>query len=125
MEPLFEMLAELVLQIVFELLAEFGARTVSAMLERRPHPWLAGIGYVVFGAIAGAISLWPFPESFLKTTTTRVLNLLLTPVVAGLAMSALGRWRRGKDQALVRIDRFAWGYVFALAMAAVRFAAAR
>lgn len=39
----------------------------------------------------------------------------------GLLMSAMGTWRRRRGEELLRIDRFAYGYVFALALAIVRF----
>ena len=37
-------------------------------------------------------------------------------------MAGIGAWRRRRDQELIRLDRFAYGYLFALAMAAIRFA---
>jgi hypothetical protein len=43
------------------------------------------------------------------------------PGRAGLAMMARGAWRRRRDQELIRLDKFAYGYLFALAMALVRF----
>jgi hypothetical protein len=36
-------------------------------------------------------------------------------------MTALGAWRSGRGQELMRLDRFLYGYCFALAVAAVRF----
>jgi hypothetical protein len=47
--------------------------------------------------------------------------LVLVPIAAGAAMSLMGAWRRRRDQTLIRLDRFAYGYVFAIAMAAIRF----
>jgi hypothetical protein len=37
-------------------------------------------------------------------------------------MALLGAWRARRGQDLIRLDRFAYGYLFALAMAAMRFA---
>jgi hypothetical protein len=45
----------------------------------------------------------------------------LPPVLAGLAMNALGNWRLRHDQTIIHLDRFGCAYVFALALAAVRF----
>jgi len=39
----------------------------------------------------------------------------------GGAMMALGAWRRSRHQEVIRLDRFLFGFVFAAAMAAVRF----
>ena len=51
----------------------------------------------------------------------RILTLLLVPGLAGLAMNALGAWRLRRDQALIRLDRFGYAYLFALGMSLVRF----
>ena len=130
MEILFELLfallqflAEIVLQIVFEALAELGIRSMREPF-RRPeplHPALAAIGYAIFGAIAGAISLWIFPALFIPANHLRIVNLFLTPVAAGFAMAALGAWRSRRNEDLVRLDRFSYGFLYALVMAAVRY----
>jgi hypothetical protein len=51
----------------------------------------------------------------------RVANLVLTPLAAGLMMSLMGAWRRRRGDDLIRLDRFSYGVLFALAMALVRF----
>ena len=120
MEVLFQVIAEIVLQVVLELLFELGLRRVGEIVARPKRPWLAAIGYALLGSIAGGISLLLFPAHLLQTPTARIVNLLLTPLAAGAAMVALGRWRQRKGQRLIRLDRFAYGYLFALAMAIVR-----
>jgi hypothetical protein len=47
--------------------------------------------------------------------------MVITPLVAGGVMSLMGAWRRRRGQPVVRIDRFAYGYLFAVAMALVRY----
>lgn len=125
MEFLFEILfgfgGEFGLQVVFELLAEFGIRGLRETASKEPRPWLACIGHVILGAVCGGLSLLVFPKLFLATPLERGLNLGLTPIAAGGAMFALGRWRERREQRLVRLDRFAYGYVFALAMSLMRF----
>ncbi|MEN3352647.1 MAG: hypothetical protein V7640_805 [Betaproteobacteria bacterium] len=118
-----QLVAELVLQIILEALAELGVRSVIEPFRRpKPlHPVLALIGYAILGAIAGTISLWLFPTLFIETGWLRVLSLVVTPLLAGAAMAALGAWRRRRDQELIRLDRFTYGFTFALAMALVRF----
>lgn len=120
---LFQILAELLLQMVFEILAELGFRSVREPF-RRPqplHPVLAAIGYLIFGATAGGLSLWLFPEAFIDSEWLKLLNLVCTPIIAGATMAMLGAWRRRKDQELIRLDRFGYGFLFALAMTIVRF----
>lgn len=120
-EILFEFFGEIILQIVFQVFAEFGLQSLKAPFQKASNPYLAGIGYAVFGAIAGALSLWAFPVLLLNSYGARVASLALTPFAAGASSTAIGAWRRRRDQELVRLDRFAYGYVFALAMALVRF----
>lgn len=125
LEFLIEILGELILQLVFEVLAESGLRALGAPFQRTPNPWLAGIGYAAFGAAAGGLSLWLVASHLVKSESLRMLNLILTPVAVGLLMSALGTWRTRKAQPILRIDRFAYGYVFALSFALIRFVFAK
>jgi hypothetical protein len=120
-ELLFEFFGELLLQIVFELLAELGWRGVSAPFRKSAHPLAAGVGYAVFGAVAGGLSLWWFPHLFIASHLGRVANVVVTPILAGTTMAMLGAWRRKRDQSTVLLDRFAYAFIFAMAMALVRF----
>ena len=119
-ELLFEFFGELLLQVVAEVLFEVGLRSLAAPFKRRPNPYLASIGYVLFGAAAGGLSLWLFPSLFIGSPTGRVANAIVTPFIAGGCMAAIGAWRRRRDQDLILLDRFAYGYLFALVMALVR-----
>ena len=129
MEVLFEILlqfvGEVLLQIVFEALAELGLQSLRAPFKKPLNPWLAAVGYAVFGTISGALSLCVFPVLFITSRSARLASLVLTPIAAGAAMARIGTWRRSRDQKLIRLDRFAYGYFFALAMAIVRFAFGR
>lgn len=118
-----QFLGELLLQAFGELIAELIGRSLKEPF-RRPepiHPSLAAIGYGILGAIAGAISLWVLPSLFISAEWLRIVNLIATPLVAGLMMDRLGAWREMKNQETIRLDTFAYGLVFALSMALVRF----
>ncbi len=119
-ELLFEFLGELLLQVFAEVLFEIGLHSLVAPFKKRPDPYLATIGYVLFGAIAGGFSLWAFPSLFISTHAGRIANAIVTPFIAGCCMAAIGAWRLRRDQELVHLDRFAYGYLFALVMALVR-----
>ena len=119
-ELLFEIFGELLLQIVFELLAEFGWRSLQQPFKQAPNPLLAGVGYALFGAVAGGLSLWWFPNLFIASPVGRIANVIVTPILSGAAMAALGAWRRRRDQPTVLLDRFAYAFIFAMAMALVR-----
>ena len=119
-ELLFEIFGELLLQIVLELLFEFGLRSLQQPLKKTPHPGLAGVGYALFGALAGGLSLWFFPNLFIGSHAGRIANVIVTPILSGAAMAALGAWRRRRDQPTILLDRFAYAFIFALTMALVR-----
>jgi hypothetical protein len=71
---------------------------------------------------AGGISLWFFPAPYLRQRRgLRIANLAVAPLAAGAAMSMMGAWRRRRGEALIRLDRFGYGVLFALSMALVRF----
>ncbi|MBL8669552.1 MAG: hypothetical protein JNK11_02765 [Alphaproteobacteria bacterium] len=120
-EFLFQIFGEILLQIAVEVLTELGIHTGRAMAREPPKPWAAAIGFSVAGTAAGVASLWAFPAHFIASPEGRILNLLVAPVVAGAAMAAIGAWRRSRGQPLIRLDGFAYAYLFALAMALVRF----
>jgi len=105
-------------QVLFEL----GIRGIAEVFKTPPaSPALAATGYVILGAIAGGISLWLFPNLFIGPTWARWVNLILTPLVAGSAMAGVGWLRQKKGQTIMRLDTFAYGFLFALPMAVVRF----
>ena len=120
-ELVIEFIGEFLLQIIVELLIELGLHSTSEPFRRPPNPWLAALGYAVFGATAGGVSLYVVPSLLVHGDTLRLANLALTPLLAGLAMASLGAWRSRRGQPTFRIDRFSYGYLFALSMAVVRF----
>lgn len=118
---LFELFGELLLQIAVEMLSEFGLHSLAEPFKREPNPWLAALGYAIFGAALGGLSLMVFPNHFTPAGATRIANLIVTPIIVGLSMSALGAWRSRRGDTVFRIDRFACGFIFAAALALVRF----
>lgn len=121
-ELFFEIFGEFLIQLIFEALSEVGLHVLKKSSQRRPSsPGLAVVGYVILGGLCGALSLWLFPNFFVQSHVGRAVSLVVTPVLSGGAMALLGAWRRRRGEDLLRLDRFAYGYAFALAMAAVRF----
>lgn len=120
-ELLFQLFGELILQVVFEVLAELGLHSFRSEKRKRLSLWWAIPGYIIFGFLAGILSLIIFPNLFLTSRALQLVGVILLPVLAGFVMALLGAWRRRREQELIRLDRFAFGYLFALAMALVRF----
>jgi hypothetical protein len=126
-----EIIAELVLGFIVEVLLPIvGEIAFDVLLRSLGEPFvarerrnaiLAGIGYFLIGLILGGLSLLIFPRSFVRSENFHGINLLITPVVSGLVMYALGRLRERQGKTLLRLDSFVYGFLFALAMALVRF----
>jgi len=120
LEVLFELFGEVILQLAFEFLARFGVPLLTAPFRRAAHPLVAGLGYAALGAVAGGLSLWLMPALFIRSHGLQVANVLVTPLLCAAVMSALGAWRRRRERQTVLLDRFAYSFIFAFAMALVR-----
>ena len=125
MEFLFEIvlqfLGELLLQMIFEFLAELGVHSLTEPFKMPRNPVLSTIGFVIWGAAAGGISLLILPRSLISNLAFRRINILVTPLVAGGIMMMIGRQRGKRGQRLVGLDRFGYAFLFALVMAVVRY----
>jgi hypothetical protein len=119
---IFEIFGELILQIIFELLAESGIRLFTRdSLPAKPNPIVRFFAYSLLGAAVGAVSVAIFPHHFLQGRNGQIANLVLTPIIAGAVMAWLGKWRSRRDQPLIGLDRFWCGWGFAFALAGVRY----
>jgi hypothetical protein len=122
-ELLLGFIVEILLPLIGEISFEFLLRSLGEpfVARERRNAFTAGVGYFLLGLILGAASLLIFPRSFVRSERFHGINLLITPVVSGLVMAAIGRWREREGKTLLRLDSFVYGFVFALAMALVRF----
>jgi hypothetical protein len=127
MEIIAELIGAFIVEVFLPLIGEFfvevGLRSLGEPFVRRENrnPVLAGIGYCLLGLIFGGISLLIFPNSFIRSERFHGINLLITPVISGLAMSALRWLRRRQDHPVLRLDSFLYGFLFAFMMVLVRF----
>ena len=119
-ELLLEVVGEFLIQVVVETLIQLGFHSLAAPFKKTPNPWVAAAGYTMFGAILGGISLLAFPTN-LAPPSWRVMNLVITPVAVGVIVALLGKRRVKRGQSMLRIDRFSYGYLFALSLGLVRF----
>lgn len=119
---LLQAILEILGQAIFEVGAEIGLRSLAEPFRRsRPiNPILAGIGYLLYGAMAGGLSLL-WPRMLVVSWWLRILNLVITPVACGFIMDKVGQVRERRGDKTIRFDTFLYGYLFALAMAVVRF----
>lgn len=120
-ELVFQIAGEVLLQVAFELAAELGFHSIKATVQRPRNSLLSTIGFALLGAVAGGVSLLLFPQSPITNPGFRRINLVLTPLAAGGIMMLIGRLRDKRGSPVVKLDRFGYAFVFALAMALVRF----
>ena len=122
-----EVLLENFVEAAFEFAAEFiGAiiwRGFAAVFDASEfkNPWLAYIGYVFLGGVAGGMSLLIFPHPLVHPSRIPGLSVVISPVLAGLGMSILGSTLRKRNKKTMQIESFGYGFAFALGMALVRF----
>jgi hypothetical protein len=123
LEFLLQTLIELVLYVFGELLVELGLSSLAEPFRSREarNPVLAFVGYALLGLIAGGLSLLIFPNSFVRSARLHGISLFVTPVLAGLLMSGVGWLRRRQGRAVIRLDSFSYGFIFAFGMALIRF----
>lgn len=109
---LVEAVFEIFAQIVAEILAEIGLRSLAEPFKRSEeiNPILSGVGYSLFGALVGGLSLF-LPRVFTAPTWMRLLNLLITPIVCGLIMAYVGKVRTRRGDEPMRMDTFMYGYL--------------
>jgi hypothetical protein len=127
MEIIFEVLLGLLLEILgqgfFELLAEFGIRSLghSIGLKKPVNPIMATVGYLILASVCGGLSLLIFPKHLIANTNLQLLNLLVTPIILGWIMSKRRNILVLKGKTPIRLDSFAYGFTFALAFGLIRF----
>jgi hypothetical protein len=117
---LVELLVEFLIQGVLEVLVELFVHAFKRD-NVAVRPVLSALLYIALGAALGWVSTLIFPQHLISHPYAGVANLVLTPVALGLLMGAIGAWRFRRGSELVRLDKFAYGYAFALAFALVRF----
>jgi hypothetical protein len=76
--------------------------------------------FLGFGLFVGWLSILIFPKAFVRSSNLHGISLLITPVLAGFTMSALGWIRLRQGRKLIRLETFSCGFVFAFAMAVIR-----
>jgi hypothetical protein len=134
LEILFQLLFEVFLPLFFELLVELGLskfrRTdtppklgagVNTKVRTETSPLLAVLCFAIVGAFCALVSVEAIPHRLLPPPIFPGLSMVLSPLGAGLAMYAFGRWRILHGHSHSRLATFAGGTLFAFAFAATRY----
>jgi hypothetical protein len=90
--------------------------------SRRPVGPLAMIlGYAFLALGCGALNITLWPQHFIKNLSLRRASLIITPILAGLAMSALGSFLQKRHRATVQLETFTYGFLFAFIIQLMRY----
>jgi hypothetical protein len=122
-EALVDAFLEIVGGLVISFLVRTSRRLFSAVLKI--DPLLMAVSLVILGAAIGFLSVLIFPHPLIHPSPVHGASLLISPVVTGLVMSQIGRVLRRRGRESTQIESFGYGFVFALAMALVRFTLAK
>ncbi|MBZ5530914.1 MAG: hypothetical protein LAO20_05740 [Acidobacteriia bacterium] len=123
LEPLLEALVEYVAAAVLDLLLR-SLKEVFADARMR-SPLAAFVGYMLFGAIFGVVSLALFPHPLVHPSRFHGISLLIGPTITGLMMSATGAVLRSYHKPASQLESFGYGFAFAFGMALMRVVFAR
>jgi hypothetical protein len=122
MEFLLEIFLEFLLQIIGEVLIDVVLHAASrfAWVRETLNALMTAVMYVGLGLLIGFLSVSFFPKAFIRSSTLHGISLLITPVLAGFTMSAIGWIRVRRGNLLIRLESFSYGFIFAFAMALIR-----
>jgi hypothetical protein len=118
-----ELLGEFLLDLAVAALSDLALRAIAKVFEtfRFENTLLASISYALLGASAGGLSLLIFPHRLVHSSRLHGINLLLSPILTGLAMSLIGSMLSRYGQKVTRIESFRYGFAVAFGIALVRF----
>ena len=116
-----EFIFEVLLEVLIEALFELGIYSVEVVYKREPRPVLAFFGYLIIGTVCGFLSLLVFKDYFVTDKDLMLVNLFLSPLIAGTFITLLGRFRAKKGKKEIQLDRFLYGFSFAFMIALVRY----
>ena len=96
-----------------------GSATEAAESTTKIGCWIVFI-LLVTGIIAGVAISLVFPDRIFKTIPITGISLLITPLVMGLVMSLVGKWKVNHDRKPSFMATFLGGAMFGLAAAGTR-----
>lgn len=121
LEALLELIAAAILDLASRALLGLFKGVAEALKGNRV---LIGIAYALLGALAGALSILILPHPLIhreQPIRFHGISLLVSPIVAGFVLSAVGGILRRLGKKVTPVETFGYGFAFALGMAVIRF----
>ena len=134
---IFEIIGEVIICGFFSLLGEFistifektgdaieatsdALSSATETAESTSIGCLVVVILLVTGIVAGIVISGVFPDRIFSTIPITGVSLLITPLVMGLLMSLVGKWKVNHDRKTSFMATFLGGALFGLAAAATR-----
>ena len=124
-------LIAIIAEVLGEALLEIGGELLISLLVRASRglfvafvelsPPFKAVGIALVGGLTGALSVIFYPHPLFHPSPVHGVSLVISPVVTGLVMSQIGGLQRRRGRESTPIESFWYGFVFPLAMAAMRF----
>ena len=118
-----EVLLEMILEVITSLLARVFGKFFDAIFAYGPYFTAATV--TALGIVSGYLSLMVFPHRLIHLSKLHGVSLLISPLLTGLVMFQIGRMLRDRGRRTTRIESFTYGYIFAFAVALIRFVSVR
>jgi hypothetical protein len=123
LEMLLELAGEFLLELVMAAILDLLLRAIAKVFEtfRFANPVFALASYVLLGVLSGGLSVLVFPHPLVHPSRLHGINLLVSPIATGLAMSLIGSMLSRQDKKVTRIESFGYGFAFAFGIALIRY----
>jgi len=122
MDVLLQIIIETAFQIIVEIcIAIFEHTTGRKIPEDTNNRSFKFLIYISVGMIIGFGSLFIFPQGVINNETLKIMVLISSPILTGLAMGLIGNWRRNHDKTTVEMESFTNGFVMAFSISLIRY----
>ncbi len=122
-----ELLAEAILEIGFSVIVAGLHHLLRRfwITARRGNAGIAALILILIGAVFGLLTAVVFPHPLVPVSKLHGISLLVSPLITGLVMAAIGDGVQRRGRLPVRIESFAYGFAFAFAFSVVRIVTVR
>jgi hypothetical protein len=118
-----EVFVEFLLELALAGLIDLALRGIAKVFDtfRFENRVLALANYLLLGALAGGLSLLIFPHPLVHPSRLHGINLLVSPIATGLAMSLVGSILGRQGKSVAQIESFGYGFALAFGIALIRY----
>jgi len=118
-EVFFEAIFEIVCESIASLLTRAISKLFKTIFDVNPIALTFALG--MLGLLVGFLSVVSYPHPLVHPSRLHGVSVIVSPLITGFVMSQLGRLLRNHGRRVMPIESFGYGFVFAFAMALVRF----